>query len=394
VPEVRRPSALECAFFAGFFDAEGCLRVESNHGRFWQAYIVFKQNKPAVLLRLRETYGGAIYVKPNGQQKVWQLKRYGAVACFLQDILPYVGEKRTQVEVVLARFSSRMSGADGAALKADLAQLKRVVIDPAVLPSTAKRRCCGTTDCTHTAVCRGLCSKHYQQAKRDRVFTVGAQRAARPFAHKRTPTQDELAYAGGYFDGDGNVGLVAVRGRWYPRVAFMQTRSEGVLRMWEVYGGSLKFQRRRPPARPTVIWRLTSRDAALAFLRDILPFTVEKRDQIEYVLAEYRPDLAAGEGKRLAARLTEMHEAVPLVGDLSVRCSRPRLEVAVIAAIRRGASGITGISREVHRRPADVSEAIQELVEEGALELTRVGKGGRRCYSVSRLPTPGPASPL
>jgi len=272
--EVRRPSDLECAFYGGLFDATGSLRVSLNHGRFWQARVAIRHRASAA--RLREVYGGALAASG------WEVKRYGAVACFLQDILPYVIEKHSLIEAVLARFSSRASVGDGAVLVADLARLRRVAVDGACLPQAGSRRC-SWDGCTRAACSRGLCGRHYQQARLSGTLAVRRRRAARSFSYRRVPTQRELAYAGGFFDGCGSVRFVATR----PQVAFARSHGGSLLHLWSIYGGSLSL--RRNVERQQLIWRLTAREASIAFLRDVLPFVVEKREEVARVLAEFSP---------------------------------------------------------------------------------------------------------
>lgn len=300
------PSPSFRAYLAGYFDAEGCVRVAMNHGRFWQASIMFQQVKPIVLERIQQIYGGVL--RRSGNKTCWQMRRYAVVACFLNDVLPFLGEKRSQAQMVLDRFASRLSRSDGRALVRDLAHARKRRLKKAEVPSTKRRRapCSFPQGCHSVAVCRGLCGRHYQQAKRDGAFTVGPRNKPRAFAYVRIPNETDLNYFAGYFDGDGNIDVQRIGRTWHVRIAFEQTFVDGVKRIWEVYGGSLQYLKKTAPNRPAVAYRLIAHEAVMKFLRDIRPYTIEKALEIDLILFRYRTDLTNAEAFELLDELERL----------------------------------------------------------------------------------------
>ena len=293
-----RPSLVFRAYLAGYFDAEGCVRVAANHERFWQATIVFKQVKPIVLEQIQAVYGGTL--RQVGTQTRWQMRRYAVVACFLNDVLPFLGEKRDQAQMVLDRFASKLPHVTGRTLTRDLTRAKKRRLKEVAVPSTRRRRgTCSYEDCHAVAVCRGLCGCHYQQAKRAGAFVVGSRNKLRAFEYARIPDETDLSYVAGYFDGDGNIDIQKIGRTWHVRIAFEQTFVEGVKRVWQIYGGCLQYNARTGCERPSVTYRLIAREAVMRFLRDIRPHTLEKAPEIDLVLSRYKSSLSDPEARRL-----------------------------------------------------------------------------------------------
>ena len=305
------PSAEQRAYFAGYFDAAGCVMVSAaNHGASWRAIVGFGQTKPNVLHRLHGAYGGNLYQvkrqRANWRPKTnWQLSRFGAVACLLTDILPFLGEKREQVEAVMQRFSSRMKTEDGQRLRADLSAMKKQALDPKALPEGVrvsgqkKKQTCVTRGCTRRSRARRLCTMHYQRSKTS-AFSPTPSKA---FTYSRVPTAVDKAYFAGYFDGDGNLDLRQKSGTWHLTIYFNQTRPEGVLRLRGVYGGLLALRTKNQPRRHLLSWVLSTRAGVLAFLYDIVEHSIEKRDEIRIMLSKYRSRLSDEEGAALLAEI-------------------------------------------------------------------------------------------
>lgn len=309
-----RPDEDRRAYFAGYFDAEGTLGVfPANAGRSWCARVNFGQTNADVLHQLKIFYGGSLHIvrraKANWQDKTqWTLARFNAVACFLEDIRPFVGEKRAQVEAVLQRFSTRMPATDARQLIADLKQMKRAELTSRNLPTEAKhapkrRRCAADEPCRRPARAQGLCTRHYQRARAARtLLTVQPGRGARAHARKDVAAT-ERAYFAGYFDGDGSLDLRRRSSTWHLAIAFNQTRPEALLRLVASYGGRLHFRPKDPPRRNQLAWTLTQREAVLAFLRDVQPYVIEKQREVAAVLERYRPNMAPSEAADLVAEL-------------------------------------------------------------------------------------------
>lgn len=316
-----RPSTQLRAYFAGYFDAEGTLAIIArNKGQLWNAQIRFGQTNDVVLKMLHATYGGTLHTtkraRANGRpQTRWVLSRFGAIACFLDDLLPFLGEKRAQAEQLLTRFSTRMLARDAHQLIADLDALKSVELTAKSLPesvrarSAHRRRRCVTVGCRRPHRARGYCASCYQRARYGDVLGVSRARTdARVFSRLAVPLT-ELAYFAGYFDGDGSVALRrGATNTWRLSVAFNQTRADALLRLMQAYGGSLRFRPRAAPRRNQLSWRLTQRVAVETFLRDIAPYVVEKRAVVTMLCERFSPTMTTAAGEAL-------------VEDL--RCDRP-----------------------------------------------------------------------
>lgn len=315
ITSLRRPNAQQCAYFAGYFDAEGSLGVfPANAGRSWCTRVSFGQTNPAVLHQLHDIYGGTLSKIQRQSanwrdQTHWVLSRFNVVACFLQDIQPYLGEKRDQVEAVLSRFSTRMPALDAQKLIRDLQRMKktkltvkRLPIKVQSSPSAYKVRC-GADDCKRPARAQSLCTLHYQRARSAGTLQVlQPNRSATAFTRpKIIPT--ELAYFAGYFDGDGSVDLRQHSSTWHLAIAFNQTRPEALLCMHAVYGGTLRFQKKKPPRRHQLKWSLTRREAVLAFLRDVQPHVIEKRREVDLLLVQYTSTMTTAQGQALVTNL-------------------------------------------------------------------------------------------
>lgn len=105
------------AYIAGIIDGEGCLALNKNKkGEYsWRARVqVTGAFHPGIFLMLRETWGGSIAtasgkqchkMRANGTpykpKAVWRLSTRCSVTSFLQDILPFLIEKREQAKLLL-----------------------------------------------------------------------------------------------------------------------------------------------------------------------------------------------------------------------------------------------------------------------------------------------------
>jgi len=284
-----------------------------NAGRSWRTRVDFGQTNPVVLQQLHDFYGGSLNViqrqRANWREKTsWALSRFNIVACFLEDIRPYLGEKRAQVEAVLTRFSTRMPAPEAQQLIHDLKRMKKIALTSRNLPLEAKSKRpqhprCTTDGCRRAARAQQLCTLHYQRARAaGTLICLRPRRGATAF-ERPTVTSTELAYFAGYFDGDGSVDLRMKSTTWHLAIAFNQTRVEALLRLHAVYGGVLRFCRKQPPRRHQLKWSLTRREAVLAFLRDVQPYVVEKTREVDLLLSQYAPTLSTLAGQALSRDL-------------------------------------------------------------------------------------------
>lgn len=328
MPALPQPTLLERAYFAGYFDAEGCLVVGQRHKRFWYTRVSFLQNDPRVIIKLRSIYGGSFHAR--GRKTAWSLDRFAALACFLEDIRPFVREKSAQVEAVLQRFTSTMPAAVGRALANDLKREKHSVwARPEHAIARKPRATCSRCNCV--AVCRGLCGQHYQEARRTGEFVVGPRNKPHAFAYVRQPTPAEIAYLAGYFDGDGHLGMIQGRGdTWHFQIRFQQCCPHGILLAQEIYGGSSRYRpATKKTHRPCLAYSLGQQEAALTFLRDIQPVAIEKRDEIDLALEAFhdpaRRDRLADDLKalrRVPEQLPGTVDAQQFVAVLAERLAR------------------------------------------------------------------------
>lgn len=313
-------SEQEKAYFAGYTDAEGCIGVYRKPTG-WALIVSFKQTQPAVIDRLHEGYGGAVAFskqKRGRPLKHWRLQAIDEARRFLADITPYLREKREQAEIALNEFDPKADHTTNLILSDHLARLKdKRIADVeiqsrlAIAPRDPNRKC---LDCGEPAFARDLCAKHYQKAKREGRIQTNTKGEGVPFTYGRELQPLDAPYFAGYFDGDGSLMLRPEKNRWYPRVAFGQSQPDAVIDLHIVYGGSLKvIKGKGVDPKPLLFYQLTQREAVFALLRDIQPFSVEKREQIDLFLNTYRPDMLFADGAALQGRLSAMKKTTPLV---------------------------------------------------------------------------------
>ena len=99
----RQISELEKAYFAGFFDGEGCVELRRVHTSYGIAAATNIAYVPTLEL-LRDIFGGSIHVlkKREHCKQVYGWGIMGKSAYeFLTAILPYLHEKRSQVELIV-----------------------------------------------------------------------------------------------------------------------------------------------------------------------------------------------------------------------------------------------------------------------------------------------------
>lgn len=345
-----RPTNEGCAFIGGYFDAEGCLSLHEIPLRTctecgWGLAIGFGQTNPSVLKYMHSFYGGRLSpVKkdppPNWRrQTVWQLRKFRGVCCFLQDILPYLGEKRAQVEAVLQRFNARMTREAGDALQALLTVEKKLELQ--YLPVELSTIC------------------------------------------QAPPSLTERAYAAGFFDGDGSIEVRRKTSTWHLTVTFNQTRKEGILKLAANYLGYSGFKIKVKPRRNQLSWRISVRETVLTFLRDIQPFSIEKKPQIDLILTDYSPLMSDFEGLVLNIKLEMLRQTIesfPCTVSLTTAMER------VLAIIQD--ANITTIN-QIAARFIDGTEALPVLLSQLIVDqkIWRKGKGKKIYYGVATATT-------
>lgn len=280
--EISRPYA------AGYFDAEGCIRVErQTKSNTWALRVSFGQTDATVIKMLAQKYGGSLYdhvpKKPHDKAVTrWVLTKERDVRKFLRDVLSHLREKREQVEHALREPL-------GAPLAKKLTQLKqRPIVDGDVpneiLSKPREKRACSMDDCNRRHRARGLCNPHYLQARNNGSLQTTPKGDGRPYCRRRRPSLAEKQYIAGFFDGDGCLSTVKRDGRWI--VSFGQCRPEGVLLLQMIYGGVTQLKIPGGTRRPQLTWAMHAREAVRAFLDDVSMFVIEKHNEVRRVLSD------------------------------------------------------------------------------------------------------------
>lgn len=86
---------LSAAYVAGYFDAEGCVRVPPTATR-WRLEVSFGQTDARVIKRLCREYGGKLYDHGTRYERSavkWALMKRQDVVAFLLAIRPFVKRK-------------------------------------------------------------------------------------------------------------------------------------------------------------------------------------------------------------------------------------------------------------------------------------------------------------
>lgn len=101
-------------------------------------------------------------------------------------------------------------------------------------------------------------------------------------------TAQERAYAAGMVDGEGHLGLAAWGSSFLPTVEIINTDANLMDWFTARFAGGviIKHTPRNPKHSPRLTWRLNGR-RAYAFLQEILPYLVIKREQAQIVFDYY-----------------------------------------------------------------------------------------------------------
>lgn len=102
-------STAKLAYFAGFFDGEGCVGIKkpSTRRTSHSPYVTVSQVRPEVLLQLKATFGGGIHFASKcGKNGIWCWQMAGSkrVLEFLRQIEPYLVVKKAEAQVVMGAF--------------------------------------------------------------------------------------------------------------------------------------------------------------------------------------------------------------------------------------------------------------------------------------------------
>lgn len=118
IGDLPAPSESMCAYAAGFFDGEGCIRIEcQGRHRLWRLSATVSQNNPLPLLELQKFWGGCLSKrKPSRRGRghyEWRLNS-AQVARFLRHARPFLIVKAKEADIALEfQADMRQTGKGG-----------------------------------------------------------------------------------------------------------------------------------------------------------------------------------------------------------------------------------------------------------------------------------------
>jgi hypothetical protein len=126
----KQPTPEMVAYFAGYFDGDGCLKLGQNKNKKWELRVTFNQTQVPAVTDMQQVYGGSLRpIVMSGRAGLhYQLCQRNAVLAFLRDIAGICLEKRDQVEACLKECDPGMSEETASVLREKLRVMKRVVL--------------------------------------------------------------------------------------------------------------------------------------------------------------------------------------------------------------------------------------------------------------------------
>lgn len=114
-PNTAEYSAADLGYAAAYLDGEGCIGI---YGKSATPKITVSGAYLPALQKLRDKFGGGIYQHHKSGAKVgnatvrrhiwtWQLTDRGCIRNLLSYLLPMLGEKKSQAQVMLAYLNAR-----------------------------------------------------------------------------------------------------------------------------------------------------------------------------------------------------------------------------------------------------------------------------------------------
>ena len=125
---------MNLAYFAGFFDGEGCI-VKDHNGTWPKLRISVAQIDPTPVLMFRERWGGYVHDRDNAR---WNPNARGSTEwvataqrarTVLRDLLPHLIVKRAEAEAALAYADHVAAGTRGRPLREDEAAERQALLD-------------------------------------------------------------------------------------------------------------------------------------------------------------------------------------------------------------------------------------------------------------------------
>jgi len=124
----------------------------------------------------------------------------------------------------------------------------------------------------------------------------------------------DLAYAAGFFDGEGNIGITIKHQEGYAQYfifASVASTDEWACRRFHfMFGGYVRKRppRKNPSHKPCWDWRVSSRQAS-NFLREVFPYLHLKRDRAELALKFQSAKHFTGRGRAKSDEEKTLEEA-------------------------------------------------------------------------------------
>jgi hypothetical protein len=296
----RFPSEVEKAYMAGFFDGDGCLDVVAPPGKNgWSLRVRLGQVRVNGPVLFSETYGNPVRISTTGAKGAstvytWELAKKLGVRALLEDIAPFVREKREQVRIGLALLADDRVHSmrnDVSADLAILAKLRHRRNDPMI-------------------------------AKRFRVVAVTPPAKRGPFRGIWRPPSEttilERAYLAGFFDAEGNVQPKVIRAlNWSIEIRFGQVCPEVPELLAARYGGAVRRTPPRGRRSAQFSYVLTIRQAVRRFLLDLAPYVREKAAQVTLALECLSEE-------NVGSRYSKVRRQLERIRELNPKARRPK----------------------------------------------------------------------
>jgi hypothetical protein len=107
---VPRPTRLDIAYAAGFFDGEGSIVISLSKKGYLRLEVSSSQNLPPVLMWHEKKFGGKVY-HPRNHASQWKIHGKYAIP-FLLTIAPYCIVKAPDIEEAINIWQAYQSGQD------------------------------------------------------------------------------------------------------------------------------------------------------------------------------------------------------------------------------------------------------------------------------------------
>lgn len=136
-------------YMAGFFDGEGCIRINKRVRPVSPEYTLFislGQKDGAIIDWIKEVFGGHIHTVRRDNSYIWIVTNKKAIE-FLQKVTPYLKYKKPQALVALklaenyrkTRIISPEELARRESLYLEVKGLKKIFVSPMFAATTTKR---------------------------------------------------------------------------------------------------------------------------------------------------------------------------------------------------------------------------------------------------------------